>query len=558
MRLSIFLFAVASVLPVGAQMLGQPKQPDEPQAPWFGTGAYFRQVFSPQVPLVQLKAPVKLDDYVAGDKLELSLKAYLELVLANNTDIELQRLTIETPKNAITRAFGIFDPLVQTGFTATRSTSPTADQLAGATTLSSLNQPFSFGYQQTLATGTQFVSSFGWTKISNNSVFQTYNPAFNSNWRMGFTQPLMRNRGREVNHLAITIARSRLAGARFTSEDQIIRLLLNAETAYWNVIEAREALLVQEKGLQLADQSLKRTMRELELGATSQLEIFQPQQTYATAEIAVTQARFRLGQAEDQLRRQMGADLSPRYRDMPIVLTETVAVTDDRPLDKEKLVEMALQRRPDLSAVRNDLDVDDLSIKTALNALKPSFNLVGNFTTQGIGGNFYQRPFGAPNSVPPTLISTGGLGGSLDQMFGFGFPVYNMGLTLSLPLRDRRAAADYADALVAKKLDALQVRQAEQNVRLEVLNAINQVENSKASVKLAQIAVDFANKRLEADQKRYDLGTINIFFLLDAQNALVNAQAQLVTQSVQYRRNLVNLLQRTGQLLQERNIVLQQ
>jgi outer membrane protein TolC len=552
----ILLFLVG-LISLAAQSLDAPKQPAEPTAPWFGSREYVRQVFSPHIPLLQLRGPVKLEDYLAGDKLEISLKNYLELVMANNVDIDLQRITIEAPTNQITRAFSVFDPLIATSFNATRSNTPSNDLLAGAATVSSLSQPFSLGYQQTLSTGLQVSSSFGWTKISNNSVFQTVNPAYNSTWQLGFTQPLLRNRGREITRLPITIARSRLKVAQFSADDQIIRLLLGAEIAYWNVIDARESLAVQEKGLQLADQSLKRTMRELELGATSPLEVFQPQQVYATAEIAVTQAKYRLQQAEDTLRRQMGADLSARFRDVPIVLTESVAATDDKPLEKEKLVELALQRRPDLRAQRQDLDVDDLNIKNALNGLKPLFSLTGGYTAQGVGGNLYERPFDATSDVAPTLVSTGGLGNSLGQLFGFGFPVYAMGLRLSFPLRDRRAAADYADALTQRKLDALQVRQFEQNVRLDVLTAISQAENSKASVKLAQIAVDFANKRLEADQKRYDLGTINIFFLLDSQNALVNAQAQLVSQTLQHRRDIANLLQRTGQLLEERNIVIQ-
>ncbi|MDX2149218.1 MAG: TolC family protein [Bryobacteraceae bacterium] len=559
-RFALILLAVA--LPLAAQPLKSPAADVgdvQHEAPWFWqTGSWYRNVIAPKPPLLQLRAPVKLEDYLAGDKLELSLRAYLELVLMNNTDIEIQRVNVETQKNAIQRAFGVFDPLLTTGFNATRSTSPTVDQLAGASTLSNLNQPFNIGYTQTLATGTQIRSTFGWTKISNNSIFQTVNPAYNSSWQAGFTQPLLRNRGREIARLPITIARVRLRGSQFNVEDQIIRLLQNAEVAYWNLIEATEALKVQEEGLALADKSLKRTMRELELGAVSALDIFQPQQTYATSEIAVTQARFRVAQSEDQLRRQMGADLNPRFRTVPIVLTEPVLPpSDDTGFDKEKLVTTALERRPDLRNARNDLDVDELAIRSAANALKPNFNLVGNYTSQGVGGNIYQRPFGAPNSVAPTLVSTGGLGSSLDQLFGFGFPVYNMGLQLNFPLRDRRAAADYADALVSRKLDALQVRQTEQNIRLDVLNRINQVENSKASVRLAQVAVDFAQKRLDAEQKKYDLGTITIFFLLDAQNALVNARAQLVQQSLQYRRNLVNLLQSTGTLLEERNIVLE-
>jgi len=156
-----------------------------------------------------------------------------------------------------------------------------------------------------------------------------------------------------------------------------------------------------------------------------------------------------------------------------------------------------------------------------------------------------------------TIVTTipGGFGDALSQMFGFGFPVYSFGVQLRLPIRNRRAAADLADAMIQKRRDTLEVRNVEQQARLEVLQAVSQVEASKANVRLAAIAQDFAQKRYDAEQKKYDLGTSQIFFVLQAQQDLVNAQATLVRESVNYRRNQMTLLRRTGQLLEERGVV---
>ena len=154
-------------------------------------------------------------------------------------------------------------------------------------------------------------------------------------------------------------------------------------------------------------------------------------------------------------------------------------------------------------------------------------------------------------------VLPGGFGDSLDQLFGFGFPTYQFGLRLRLPLRDRAASATFADALVNKKLNALRVRTLEQTVRLDVLTAASQVESSKASVRLAIVNRDLAQKQLDAEQKKYDLGTTVIFFVLDAQQRLVNAEADLVNQSVAYRRNLLNFLNATGELLTERGVAVQ-
>ena len=94
-------------------------------------------------------------------------------------------------------------------------------------------------------------------------------PGDQHGFNVDFTQPLLRNRGSYVTKLPITIARSRLRQSEYAIQDQILRLVANAETAYWEVISARENLRVQEQALALSDHSLKRSQRELELGAIS-------------------------------------------------------------------------------------------------------------------------------------------------------------------------------------------------------------------------------------------------------------------------------------------------
>jgi outer membrane protein TolC len=264
--------------------------------------------------------------------------------------------------------------------------------------------------------------------------------------------------------------------------------------------------------------------------------------------------------AEDALRRQMGADLDPQARTLPLILTEDVAPPVQTALEREEIVERALRQRPDLRSARQALDIDDLTIRSTKNALLPDLRLTGGYNSYGRGGPLYQRQnvFGeAGQSSQIISVIPGGLNDALSQLFGFGFPTYSAGLTLSFPLRDRRASADYADAVVNKRLNTLNVRRAEQNTRLEVLNAITQVEQSRASIELARVAVDLAQKRLDAEQKKFDLGTTTLYFVLDAQTALSARQSDLVNQTVNYRRNLTTLGRVTGDLLTERGIAVQ-
>jgi outer membrane protein TolC len=91
---------------------------------------------------------------------------------------------------------------------------------------------------------------------------------------------------------------------------------------------------------------------------------------------------------------------------------------------------------------------------------------------------------------------------------------------------------------------------------LAVLNAVDDVEGSKASMRQAVMARDFAQKRFEAEQKKHELGITPLFFVLDSQTQLNRAENDLLRQSINYRRSLVNLYGMTGELLEERGVVL--
>ena len=118
--------------------------------------------------------------------------------MANNTDIQIQLLTVEQPKNAIQSAMGVWDPTTIARFTTTRSTSlPTSplDTTNVNSILKSLNQPYSLQWNQTLDTGTQYSASFAGQKSSSSSTRSSYLKQLTANLTFKINQPLLRNRG---------------------------------------------------------------------------------------------------------------------------------------------------------------------------------------------------------------------------------------------------------------------------------------------------------------------------------------------------------------------------
>jgi outer membrane protein len=513
----------------------------------FPKPSYFRETFSNSTTKVELKDPVRLKDFVVGDKLELSLKNYLALVMENNTDIQIQMLSLDIPKDAITRAFSTWDPLARASFTTNRTISPSTNVLDGVPTtgsVGSLAQPAQFAFQQTLSTGANYSVTYSAGKTSTSSRNATYNPTINSGLSFVASQPLLKNRGSYVNRLGVMMAKSRYRQSEYNLRAQLINMVNTAENAYWDVVSARETLKVAEGARAVSAEFLKLSEKQLELGALSPLDIYNPQQQLANAELTVSQAKFALAQKEDALRKQISVDLDQALRQLPIVLTENVEIaTESTAVDREQAVSRAIANRPDLKSAVQNLDVDELAIRSARNGLLPSLSLSANYSSQGIGGNFI--PTGSP----------GGLGDALGQMFGFGFPGYGFGLNLILPIKSHSAAADMADAISNKKRDTLNVRTTEQGIRLDILNAVVNLQGSVEQLKLAKLARDFAQKNLDAENKKYELGTeINQNVIL-AQNALVQAESNVVVNQIGLRRNLLTVLTKTGELLDERGIV---
>ncbi|MGA9624774.1 MAG: TolC family protein [Bryobacteraceae bacterium] len=528
----------------------------------FPKPAYFRETFERTQTKVELKAPERLKDFVADGKLELSLKHYLELVMANNTDIQLQLISLEIPKNNILAAFGVWDPKALASFATTRSTTvPTNATTAqnAASLTKSLNQPYNLQYSQTLPEGLSYTASFSGAKSSQTNSYNNYNPALTANMRFSVTQPLIQNRGSYVNRIPLMVAQTNYRISDYAMRQQLLNFVNIAETAYWNVILARENVRVAESGENNASEFLKYMQKELELGALSPLDIYNPEQSLATAQLSVSQAKFALAQAEDTLRHQVGADLDPEVRKLPISLTEAVDLgpADSMPVDREQAVTKALVNHPAVKQALQKLDVDDLGINSAKNGLLPNLSFSMYYQTNGTGGVYNPGLSTIVGAGGVSELVPGGIGDALDQMFGFGYPTYYASLTLNLPIKNRAASAAMATATVQKRTDMLNWRNQEQAIRLNILTAVTKLEGAKEQLKLAKTAMDFAQKNLDAENTKFQLGTETNQNVINAQTVLVQAQSAVVTNQVGVRMNLLNLLTQTGELLDERGIVVQ-
>src|SRR6185369_2136264 len=128
-------------------------------------------------------------------------------------------------------------------------------------------------------------AGFSGTKTSSSNSRSSYLKSLTANMNFNVQQPLLRNRGRYVNRIPLMTAQSTFKVSEFGLRTQIITLINTAEGAYWNLISARENLRVQEKARDTANEYLKYMQQQLDLGAISPLDIYNPQQSLAAADL---------------------------------------------------------------------------------------------------------------------------------------------------------------------------------------------------------------------------------------------------------------------------------
>lgn len=502
-----------------------------------------------QRPAPPLPQPEGLADHVKDGVLTLSLEDAIRLAMANNTDIKLDHTQTDFAINGVKRSYAPFDPRFTSSFSDQRSKSPSSTQLQGATVVNTLTQATQFNYSQTFQTGTNFQAAFNADKLSTNSLFNFVNPSISTFLQFTVTQPLLRNRGLFPNRAPILIAQRNLKQAQANFQAEVNDAILQAVGQYWNVVLQRDNLGVQRKSLEEAQKSYDHDKKALSLGALPPLDIYRSESQVASRRVAVIQAEYTLKQAEDQLRHVIGADLDPAIRVLDLQLTESPEPgLELMNIDIATAMSRALAKRPELEALRQQAASNDINLRLAHNNLRPDLELSGQYSGNGLGGNQFNT------ATPPQLISTGGLADSLNQLFRFSAPTYGVTLSLSLPIKNRSAEANLGDALVSRRRDQYQERQTRQNINLEATNAVHLLEVSKLNIEASKSALDLAEKSLHAEERKYELGSETIFFVLEAQTELAQAEQNLVQANVNYQLAVAAVDHATGDLLEHHHV----
>jgi outer membrane protein TolC len=477
--------------------------------------------------LIQLNRPVR----------ELRLTDAVQMALEKNLDISVERLNPQSVDLQIVGLRNTYLPTATSSIGQRDNFQLPRDQLQGGQRVSVGTTTFNAGVTQNVKWwGGNFNVSFNNNKQDSSSSFITFNPQYVSSLTATYTQPLMRGLVIDQTRQQIQVTQINREIAEETLRATITQTLANVRNAYWDLVFARNSVDVAQRALQLADKLVEDNRARVEVGTLAPLDIVQAEaeaanrrQNLAVAEAALQTAelalkRYIVGGTEDPLWRQ---ELQPI--DLPSL--------EPAPSDIEGAVRRALERRTDLVNARKNLQSSDISLKYFHNQTLPDVDLVANYGSQGIGGTQIFR-----SGLGGDIIRTnpGGYGDALGLLFGRDYPTWNVQLNVSYNLFGSQAEAQHARARVQKTQSLARLRALELQVATEVTNAALSVQSNLKRVEAAQAARELAEKRLEAEQSKFEVGMTTNFFVVQAQRDLRDAQNAELRALADYRKSLVS------------------
>ena len=439
-----------------------------------------------------------------------------------------------------------------------------------AQTVSPFSPPFSdshtatwdFGYQQGFHWGTNLSVGFNNARgtASPLSPFQAFETQFNPNFRAQVTQHLLQGFGFAANTRFIQIAKNDRELSDVAFRLQITTTVDQIENMYWDLVFAYENVRVQQEQLAFAQKTLSDNRKQVEIGTLAPIEVVRAQSTVATNQQTLTVALTNLQLQQLLMKNALSRTLvDPVLADAEVIPTSTMELPTQEPVVPiQDLVNDALAHRPELAESRINLSNTAISNKAIRSSLLPTLDLFAYYQGTGLGGALNpdylctKDPTQCTGQAAPATTYSGALG----QLFDSTAPDKGIGLTLSIPLRNRAAQSIQVRGELEYRQSQLRLQQLENQVRIEVRNAQFGVQQNRASVASAQAAVDLARQSLDAEQKKYALGASTSTLVLQNQAAMTQAEVTLVSAKAAYEKAEIELDRAIGLLLDHAGIVI--
>ncbi|MBE7158392.1 MAG: TolC family protein, partial [Rhodospirillales bacterium] len=418
-------------------------------------------------------------------------------------------------------------------------------------------QPLTFvalnlGYLQGFSTGAQLEA------IVNNDSRVVYSsegqldPLSTPSTSVTLTQPLLRGRGSEVNLRFLRIARTNQKISRLLFEQQTLETVYGISRLYYDLVSLGENVAVKGESLRAAAKQRQDDQDQVTEGTLAPIELTRAQALESSSRFDLTQAQGLYKQEEIILRNQLLRTASPAFTAQftEIVPTDKITVpTELEPLNLPELVQQGLARRPDLAQAQLQIQTGQIQAAASRNNALPQLNLYANVETRGSSEQPYEIQGTTGTGLPavPQQLALGGLRVST---------IYQAGVQLTLPLRNRVAEADAARDIVQLRQVQSRTERLAQSVRQDVETAVVALQTADAAYRAASASREYQSQLLDAERDKLSVGQSTDLAVLQDEAFLAQARSTEIAARSNYMKARIELDHALGDLLEKNHIAL--
>ena len=455
----------------------------------------------------------------------MSLQDCIQMALQNNLDLAIERYNPQLSLYGLQGSYSGYDPRFNFGAQHDQSSSaeslfqggmliPGSDNTASSfnTGLGGLT-PWGMTYDLSGAGSDRFGKSYG---VDTNGNIIT-KPFESSTMTSGLTvtQPLLKNFWIDSSRLNIQVAKIAVKRSELGLKQQVMTTVAAIEQAYFDLIYAREYVVVQEKALELATRLLNENRKRVEVGAMAPLDEKQAESQAATSEAGLIAARNSLSSQENVLKRLLSDDFG-KWASVTIIPSGTLEAVRSI-YDLQDSWTKGLTQRPELLQAKLDLQKAGIQVKYTRNQLYPQLDAFVTYGWNG-SGREYSDAFGD--------------WGSGDR------PYYSYGGKITFPLGNISARSNHRTSKAQESQAVLFVKRLEQNIMIEIDNAVKQSLASFEAVQATRKASEYAAEALAAGQKKLENGKSTTFEVLQLQRDLTAARGTEIQALAAYNKTL--------------------
>jgi outer membrane protein TolC len=409
-----------------------------------------------------------------------------------------------------------------------------------------------FDYSQAFATGSSVEVTWNNSRATTNGKYDYFSPSYSASMEVVVQQQLLAGFGLGPNLRYLHIAKTNQKISDIAFRAQAIATVTQICNLYWDLVNAYDNEQVEERSVAFAEETLNTNRKQLELQAIPAMDVLKAESELAARQQALTVARTNLELQELYMKNAITRTLDDQaLEEMPVVPTERIA-TRIKPIaeDVQQMIAAALATRTELQESKLDLENRELSRKTARNAMLPSLDLYGVYVGTGAAGTMNAKYY----SPSTTTDLPSSYGGALQNALNDTAPEYRVGLSLSIPLRNRIAKADQYRTELEYRQSQVYFEELKKNIRIEVRNARYALEQAASRVEAARKARDLSQKTLDIMQQEQKLGAGSSQQTLAAEHDLALAASALVTAETAYEKARIEVRRATGSILEEYGI----